>query len=122
MDPEKSINNYQHYIYIKLNFIITIIIVLVVIIVYIVDFSILMLSFNFPYIRMLPLLSESLLTQCLSRDWCLTSLSLVISLLTPLIRHHGIVKRLCSQSGKCYNNNDDNLDLNYRHCWQFDCR
>jgi len=91
-------------------FIITILLIIIVIVVVVIwhsvysEFFYLMSSFNFPYIRMLPLLSESLLTQCLSRDWCLTSLSLVTSLLTPLIRHHGIVKRLCSQSGKCYGN------------------
>lgn len=48
------------------------------------------------YPRMLPLLSDSLLSQCLSRDWSLNTLSLVTSLLTPLTRHSDILKRLCS--------------------------
>ncbi|KAJ7365408.1 hypothetical protein OS493_005515 [Desmophyllum pertusum] len=51
--------------------------------------------------RMLPLLSDSLLSQCLSRDWTLSTLSLVMSLLTPLTRHSVILKRLCSQSDDC---------------------
>ena len=52
--------------------------------------------------RMLPLLSDSLLSHCLSRDWSLNTLSLITSLLTPLTRHSGVLKRLCSQSGKTY--------------------
>lgn len=48
--------------------------------------------------RLLPLLSDNLLSEYLSRNWCLTSLSLVIALLTPMTRHIGMVKTLCSRS------------------------
>ncbi|KAJ7365410.1 hypothetical protein OS493_005517 [Desmophyllum pertusum] len=45
--------------------------------------------------------ADSLLSQCLSRDWTLGTLSLVMSLLTPITRHSVILKRLCSQSDDC---------------------
>lgn len=61
-------------------------------------------SIIFSCSRMLPLLSDSLLSQCLSRDWSLSTLSLVTSLLTPLTRHNSILKRLCSRSGKTFSN------------------
>ncbi|PFX24263.1 ATR-interacting protein-like isoform X2 [Stylophora pistillata] len=51
--------------------------------------------------RMLPLLTENLLSQCLSQDWTLGTLSLVTSLLTLLMRHSCFRKRLCSQSDDC---------------------
>ncbi|XP_068682893.1 ATR-interacting protein-like isoform X2 [Montipora foliosa] len=51
--------------------------------------------------RLLPLLSDNVLSDFLSRDWCLTSLSLATALLTCLIRHREFVERLCSQSDDC---------------------
>ncbi|XP_067030269.1 ATR-interacting protein-like isoform X2 [Acropora muricata] len=51
--------------------------------------------------RLFPLLSGNLLSEFLTKDWSLTSLSLVTALLTALTRHAEFIKKLCTQSDDC---------------------